>query len=530
MPRRRAEPATKLDDGAWNDDDEQPPARLDWRDPVLSDLIVKVKSAGTSEEEYHLHRSIVAIGAGQGSSYFHKLVTTSVGRGGGVTQSPLELPSICIGKPFETALDVLYGSEPTFSADTVVPLMKIASFLMIKALYTSAVQWIEAKLSAANAIQVLTHAHDVSFEKVRDSALALAAAAFDKYTASKLSNLPLDLLTMLLHHPELAFKPEHISDVVARAAAVHEGSLDTPSFQNLVSRPKRQRVVSRKRKAGSGPPAMEAELIEVTAKDTITLLKRAIQYDCAMLKQRCMGVLATHFDEASKHGDVSGLPFDVLSSVLKKTALHVDTEDEVLDFVISVLSAQPSLSTSQVSELWGCIRFAWLTPQGLRKAAGVASVPREALLEGALTRSVIERDGPSSLQGLQTSAAGDLTPRTGVRASHKREIERKESEISAPVVKQVQRLQADLATERGKVQQLKSEFSSSQQQLGSTRQQLGWSNNKLARLRSLSFTYNEAVSDYVHCPYLGRYTSSYSSVTKTKTVSDIYRSNFYENL
>jgi len=322
-----------------------------------------------------------------------------------------------------------------------VPLMKLSSFLMIKDLYSRAAQWIEDNLSQVNALELAAAAHAVGFEKVRAAAVAVVATHFCQYKPTALASLPTDLLTNVLHDDTLVWQAAHTSHVVAQVVSAE--TLDCSMVERLVGRPKKQRS-SRGGKKTAPTAGIEVELIEVAAEDVLVMLSQAVKHKIEPLRKHCQEVLVANFSVAVKTTQAASalqcLPLELLCSVLQRTELKVDDEDDVFHLASSWLHAAGTLGDDQTAKLWKCVRFAWLSPEVLRRASQVPSIPREVLMDGAISRATIERDGPG--------AKGVAPPRTSVRAAFKKKVADREDAIAAVAVALKEEEIADLETEK----------------------------------------------------------------------------------
>jgi len=277
--------------------------------------------------------------------------------------------------------------KPTI--DMVVLILKASIILGMRELRHRSLEYINATLTKESALVYLQHTDtsDPGLADVLLSSLHVAAVSFNDYKPQDFNDLPSPILLEILHHGQLQCYDKTLSNCIASHIRANEGQMTAEEVGHLVDK-----------------------LKGVALEDALFLLTKASQYHLTSLVEKCMDIVATHFDyicsksgsssssSSSSSSGLNSLTPSTLIDLLGRDDLSVAAEDTVFDVIQEYHHhhTTPPLSSHHSHELWRCCRFAYLSLPSFLKALKDLSVPREMLAEGAIGHMVLLQDDGSS--------------------------------------------------------------------------------------------------------------------------------------
>jgi len=137
--------------------------------------------------------------------------------------------------------------------------------------------------------------------------------------------------------------------------------------------------------------------------NAIEYLNQAVQFNCEGFRESCISLVAEGFP-TSYEKSTDRLPVDVILEILQNPELCVQTEEQVLTFVLSYVRRH-ALEPAVIRSLFEHVRLPFLSNQRLAQLMQEECLPQDMLLAAMATRLQI-LDHPEKLGG---SCA--LTPR-----------------------------------------------------------------------------------------------------------------------
>lgn len=105
------------------------------------------------------------------------------------------------------------------------------------------------------------------------------------------------------------------------------------------------------------------------------LLSWALAYQNSTLISSCLAIVASEFQDCTPE-QLSMMPLAQLAALLRRDDLMVKDEGQVFDVVAKYAAQHRStLTAAQLEDLWGCVRFIYLTPTKRTIAYGTPTVP-----------------------------------------------------------------------------------------------------------------------------------------------------------
>lgn len=254
----------------------------------------ETKSPPKSEEVYHVHRSMLAVGP-HNSLYFARLFLskTELTEHASNTSSVELEPSAA--NAFPKMLDFIYSARKdkasNVTSQDAVPLRYLASYFGVEALFEEVNNFIRSDLKYTNAPIYVAEAMIYNDEKILDAASLLCAQNVTNIAPEVMAALPLKCFRDILLSPNLDGQRQQNSEIISRQIASfcrkHDGEVDKEVVLELTA----EKVL---------PNIAHDEAFYMMSLSRAYSLPRESEEEGAgaSLHERCISVLSTNWKSA----------------------------------------------------------------------------------------------------------------------------------------------------------------------------------------------------------------------------------------